>query len=258
MPAASTNSRSIELEKTVGRLEGKTALVTAAGQGIGRAIADHFCREGATVWATDVDEAKLAGLDGCRIAALNVLDPQSIDKVLADTGPLDVLCNCAGYVANGTILDCDERDWSFSLDLNVTSMYRIIKGALPAMLEQGGGSIVNISSIASSIKGIPNRFAYGATKAAIIGLTKSIAADFVGRGIRCNAICPGTVDTPSLQERLEATGDYAKARREFVARQPMGRLGTAEEIAALAVYLASDESTFTTGQPHIIDGGWIN
>lgn len=242
----------------MGRLEGKTALVTAAGQGIGRAIAEHFSREGATVWATDIDERKLEGLEGCRRATLNVLDVQSIDRVVGDAGPLDVLCNCAGYVANGTILECDERDWGFSLDLNVTSMYRIIKRALPAMLKNGGGSIVNISSIASSIKGIPNRFAYGATKAAIIGLTKSIAADFVGRGIRCNAICPGTVDTPSLQERLEATGDYEKAKKDFVARQPMGRLGTSDEIAALAVYLASDESAFTTGQPHIIDGGWIN
>jgi 2-keto-3-deoxy-L-fuconate dehydrogenase len=221
----------------LGRLEGKTALVTAAGQGIGRAIAEAFSR--------------------C-VARLDVLDPTSIDGVLAAAGPLDVLCNCAGFVANGTILDCNERDWAFSLELNVTSMYRIIKRTLPGMLERGAGSVINISSIASSIKGVPNRFAYGATKAAIIGLTKSVAADFVARGIRCNAICPGTVDTPSLHERLQATGDYDKAWEEFVARQPMGRLGAADEIAALAVYLASDESAFTTGQPHIVDGGWVN
>jgi 2-keto-3-deoxy-L-fuconate dehydrogenase len=246
------------LEGSLGRLEGKTALVTAAGQGIGRAIAEAFSREGALVWATDLDEAKLAGINDCSVARLDVLDPTSIDGVLAAAGPLDVLCNCAGFVANGTILDCNERDWAFSLELNVTSMYRIIKRTLPGMLERGAGSVINISSIASSIKGVPNRFAYGATKAAIIGLTKSVAADFVARGIRCNAICPGTVDTPSLHERLQATGDYDKAWEEFVARQPMGRLGAADEIAALAVYLASDESAFTTGQPHIVDGGWVN
>jgi 2-keto-3-deoxy-L-fuconate dehydrogenase len=246
------------LENVLRRLEGKTALVTAAGQGIGRAIAELFSREGATVWATDLDETKLAAVEGCRPARMDVLNADSIDSALRAAGPLDVLCNCAGYVANGTILDCDERDWAFSFDLNVTSMYRIIQRALPGMVEKGGGSIVNISSIASSVKGIPNRFAYGTTKAAIIGLTKSIAADFVARGIRCNAICPGTVDTPSLEDRRRATGDYQKAKQEFIARQPMGRLGTAGEIAALALYLASDESAFTTGQPHIIDGGWVN
>lgn len=246
------------MENVLHRLDGKTALITAAGQGIGRAIAEAFSREGATVWATDVDQGKLAGLEGCSLARMDVLDPQSVDAVLDAAGPLDILCNCAGYVANGTILDCDERDWSFSFELNVTSMYRIIRRVLPAMLESGAGSIVNISSIASSVKGVPNRFAYAATKAAIIGMTKSIAADFVASGIRCNAICPGTVDTPSLEDRLRASGDYDRARREFIARQPMGRLGTADEIAALALYLASDEAAFTTGQPHIIDGGWAN
>jgi 2-keto-3-deoxy-L-fuconate dehydrogenase len=246
------------MEEELRRLDGKTALVTAAGQGLGRAIAELFSREGATVWATDLDQVKLTGLDSCNIARMDVLDVASIDTVLRAAGPLDVLCNCAGYVANGTILDCDERDWSFSFDLNVTSMYHVTQRALPPMLKKGSGSIVNISSIASSVKGIPNRFAYGTTKAAIIGLTKSIAADFVGYGIRCNAICPGTVDTPSLQDRLRATGNYDKAKGEFIARQPMGRLGTAEEIAALALYLASDDSAFTTGQPHIIDGGWVN
>jgi 2-keto-3-deoxy-L-fuconate dehydrogenase len=178
--------------------------------------------------------------------------------VLAQTGPLDILFNCAGYVANGTILDCDESDWARSLDLNVTGAYRLIRAALPDMLTRGGGSIINMSSVVSSVKGAVNRFAYGASKAAVIGLTKAVAADFVTRGIRCNVICPGTVDTPSLHERLRSTGDYDAALRSFVARQPMGRTGRPAEIAALALYLASDESTFTTGQPFIIDGGWSN
>jgi 2-keto-3-deoxy-L-fuconate dehydrogenase len=239
-----------------GRLAGKTALITAAGQGIGRATAELFAREGAAVWATDLNEAALAGLKGCKTARLDVCDTAMVEKVIAQSGPLDILFNCAGMVPGGTILDCTEKDWNRALDLNVTAMYRTIRAALPGMLARGGGSIVNMSSVASSIKGVPNRFAYGATKAAVIGLTKSVAADFVTQGIRCNAICPGTVDTPSLHERLHASGDYAAAWKAFVARQPMGRLGKPEEIAALVLYLASDEAAYTTGQAHVIDGGW--
>ncbi|MDE2184468.1 MAG: SDR family oxidoreductase [Alphaproteobacteria bacterium] len=242
----------------MGKLTGRTALITAAGQGIGRASAELFAAEGATVWATDVDEDKLAGLSRCKTRKFNVLVPGEIQSVLGETGPLDVLLNCAGYVASGTILDCEEKDWSFSFDLNVTSMYRIIKAALPAMIAKGRGSIINMSSVASSVKGVPNRFAYGASKAAIIGLTKALAADHVKQGIRCNAICPGTVDTPSLHERLRATGNYERAWSEFTGRQPMGRVGRATEIAALALYLASDDSAFTTGTIHVIDGGWSN
>ena len=237
------------------RLAGKTALITAAGQGIGRATAEAFIREGATVWATDRNAAALAGLD-CQTLALDVTDPAAIASTLAKTGPLDILFNCAGFVAAGSILECEERDWTFSFELNVTAMYRLIRAALPAMLAKGGGSIINMSSVASSLKGVPNRFAYSATKAAVIGLTKSVAADYVTRGIRCNAICPGTVDTPSLHERLTATGDHDAAWAAFTARQPMGRVGSVDEIAALALYLASDESSFTTGQCHIADGGW--
>jgi len=241
-----------------GRLAGKTALVTAAGQGIGRAAAERFAQEGATVWATDVNPALLAGLAGCRVAALDVTDPAAIESVVSRAGAIDVLLNCAGYVANGSILDCTEDDWRFSFDLNVTSMYRTMRAVLPGMLERGRGSIINMSSVAGSARGVPNRFVYSSTKAAIVGLTKSVAADFVTRGIRCNAICPGTVETPSLHERLRATGDFDRALAAFKARQPMGRLGRPEEIAALAVYLASDESSFTTGQCHLIDGGWAN
>lgn len=240
-----------------GRLAGKTALVTAAGQGIGRACAERFIAEGARVFASDVDVAKLAGLD-CETFALDVRDADAVAALPARTGPVDVLTNCAGMVHNGTILDCDEAAWAASNDLNVTALYRTIRTYLPGMLAQGSGSIVNVASIASSIKGIPNRFAYGTTKAAVIGLTKAVAADFVAQGIRCNAICPGTVDSPSLQQRLRDTGDYAKARADFTARQPLGRLGRPEEIAALALYLASDEAAFTTGQAHVIDGGWVN
>lgn len=235
------------------RLAGKTALLTGAGAGIGRAAAELFAAEGATVWATDRDAIDIRD---CRTARLDVLDPAQIDRVFAETGPLDILFNCAGMVAAGTILDCSEQDWQRSFDLNVTAMYRTIRAALPAMIANGGGAIVNMASVSSSITGVPNRFAYGASKAAVIGLTKHVAVDFVGKGIRCNAICPGTVDTPSLNDRLRQTGDYEKARSDFEARQPMGRLGEAEEIAALALYLASDESSFTTGQIHIIDGGW--
>ncbi|WP_342249075.1 SDR family oxidoreductase [Sphingomonas sp. OTU376] len=241
-----------------GRLAGKTALVTAAAQGIGRATAELFAAEGATVWATDINLDGLSGLAGCQVARLDVRDDASIAEALALSGPLDVLFNCAGAVPGGTILDCSPEDWSLAYDLNLTSMYRIIRAALPDMIARGGGSIVNMSSVASSIKGVPNRFAYGVTKAGVIGLTKAVAADFVGQGIRCNAICPGTIETPSLHERLRATGDYEGALAAFVARQPMGRLGQASEVAALALYLASDDAAFTTGQIHVIDGGWTN
>ncbi len=240
------------------RLTGKTAVVTAAGQGIGRATAELFAAEGATVLATDIDADLLASLAGCRTRRLDVRDPSEIVAAIADAGPIDVLFNCAGFVHSGTILECDESAWKLSLDINVTAMYRLIRAALPGMLERAHGSIINMSSVAGSIKGVPNRFVYGATKAAVVGLTKSIAADFVANGIRCNAICPGTVDTPSLHERLKATGDYASAWAAFTARQPMGRLGQPAEIASYALYLASDESAFVTGQCHIIDGGWSN
>ena len=238
-----------------GRLSGKRAVVTAAGQGIGRAIAELFAREGAKVLATDVDPGKLEGLGGCRCERLDVLDAAAIEALVGREGPFDVLANCAGFVHHGTILECSEADFDFTMNLNVRSMYRMTKAVLPGMLERGGGSIVNIASVASSVKGIVNRFVYGTSKAAVIGLTKAVAADFVTRGIRCNAICPGTVDSPSLQERMRAQGDYEKARAAFIARQPMGRLGTPEEVGWLAVYLASDESAFTTGQIHIVDGG---
>lgn len=239
-----------------GRLVGKTALVTAAGQGIGRRTAELFAREGALVWASDIDEAALADLEGCRPLAFDVCHASAIRETRETTGPVDVLFNCAGYVANGTVLDCTEEDWSRSFDVNVTSMYRLIRAYLPDMLAKKRGSIINVSSIVGAHKGAPNRFVYGTTKAAVIGLTKSIAADFVMQGVRCNAICPGTVDTPSLHARLRASGDYDSALAAFKARQPMGRLGKPDEIAALALYLASDESAFTTGQAHIIDGGW--
>ncbi|WP_421739283.1 SDR family oxidoreductase [Caulobacter sp.] len=242
----------------MGRLSGKTALVTAAAQGIGKASAELFAREGARVIATDINEDLLAQVKGCETRRLDVLDPEAIRALASELGAIDVLFNCAGVVHAGTILDCDERDWAFATDLNVTAQYRMIRAFLPAMLEAGGGSIVNMSSVASSIKGVPGRFAYGTTKAAVIGLTKAVAADFVAQGVRCNAICPGTVDTPSLNQRLADTGDYDAARKAFTARQPMGRLGKPEELAQLALYLASDDSAFTTGQIHIIDGGWIN
>jgi 2-keto-3-deoxy-L-fuconate dehydrogenase len=252
------------------RLKNKTALITAAAQGIGRATALAFASEGARVIATDINEEALATLKhdldsaahACGLAPnsrtmrLDVRNPAEITAAAAELGAEDILFNCAGFVHHGTILECDEAAWAFSLDLNVTSMYRMARAFLPAMLRAGHGTIINMSSVASSVTGVPSRFVYGATKAAVIGLTKSIAADFVGRGIRCNAICPGTVDTPSLHERLSAQGDFEAARTAFIARQPMGRIGTADEIAALAVYLASDESAFTTGQIHIIDGGW--
>jgi 2-keto-3-deoxy-L-fuconate dehydrogenase len=242
------------------RLRGKTALVTAAGQGIGRATAIAFADEGADVWATDIHETALNAIAAERpnihIASLDVRDPQRIARVASDIGTIDVLFNCAGFVHHGTILECSDEDWDFSFDLNVKSMYRMCRAFLPGMLKAEKGSIINMSSAASSVRGAPNRFVYGATKAAVIGLTKGIAADFIRNGIRCNAICPGTVQTPSLNERIAAQGDVEKALAAFVARQPMARLGRPEEIAALAVYLASDESAFTTGHIHMIDGGW--
>jgi 2-keto-3-deoxy-L-fuconate dehydrogenase len=243
---------------SIGRLKGKTALITASGQGIGRATAELFAAEGAVVWATDINAASIVDLAGCRGLVLDVRNLTAIAAAFAKTGPVDILFNCAGYVANGTILDCDQAEWDLSFELNVTSMYRMIRRYLPSMLERRSGSIVNMSSVVGAAKGVPNRFVYGATKAAVVGLTKSVAADYVTRGIRCNAICPGTVDTPSLHERLSATGDHEAALAAFKARQPMGRLGTAAEVAALALYLASDESAFTTGQCMMIDGGWTN
>lgn len=244
------------------RLQNKTCVVTAAGAGIGRATAKAFAAEGATVWATDIAEDALASLaaevPAIQTALLNVTDKKAVQNFARERGAIDVLFNCAGFVHAGALLDCSEDDWDFSFNLNVKSMYRMISALLPAMIEGGGGSIVNMSSVASSIIGAPNRFVYGTTKAAVIGLTKSVAADYISHGIRCNAICPGTVESPSLEQRLAATGDYDKARSEFVARQPMGRIGLPEEIARLAVYLASDESGYTTGHAHIIDGGWSN
>jgi 2-keto-3-deoxy-L-fuconate dehydrogenase len=238
-----------------GRLAGKRCVITAAGQGIGRASAERFIAEGANVIATDVDASKLAGLEGATCEKLDVMDKAAIEAFAAKHGAVDVLFNCAGWVANGTILECSDHDWQLSFDLNVRAMFWTCKAFLPAMVAKGGGVIVNMASVASSVKGVPNRFAYGSSKAAVIGLTKQIAADFVGKGIRCNAICPGTVDTPSLNDRLRAQGDFEKAHAAFVARQPMGRLATATEIAALALYLASDESSFTTGTVSSIDGG---
>ncbi|MPV56879.1 NAD(P)-dependent oxidoreductase [Burkholderia sp. HI2761] len=253
------------------RLQGKRALVTAAGQGIGRATALRFASEGADVLATDINEAALERLEsdaeraGGRLVTrrLDVTDANEVAALAASERAFDVLFNCAGYVHHGSILDCDDDAWAFSLNLNVTSMYRLIRALLPAMLEAGGASIVNMASAASSVKGVPNRFVYGTTKAAVIGLTKAVAADFVERGIRCNAICPGTIESPSLAQRI---ADQARTRhvsddevrQAFVARQPIGRIGTADEVAALALYLASDEASFTTGTIHLIDGGWSN
>ena len=245
-----------------GRLAGKTALVTAAGAGIGRTTALAFAREGARVIATDVNRGLLdqfAGIKGVETRRLDVLDDGAVRACAAEIGPLDVLFNCAGFVHHGNIIDCTDQDWEFAFNLNVRAMYVMIKAALPAMLanaeKSGGASIINISSIASSVQGLPNRFAYGASKAAVIGLTKSVAKDFIKQGIRCNAVCPGTIDTPSLQERINALPDPVQARKGFIARAPMGRLGTAEEIAEFLVYLGSDESRFATGQAFVIDGG---
>ncbi len=245
-----------------GRLNGKRALATAAGQGIGRATALAMAREGAHVFATDINAETLASLASdaegkLETFEMDVRDDASIAAGVARAAP-DILFNCAGFVHNGTVLEATQEEWDFAFDLNVTSMFRTIRVALPGMIERGTGSIVNMSSAASSIIGAPNRFVYGTTKAAVIGLTKSVAVDYITHGVRCNAICPGTVESPSLHDRLRATGDYEAAMKAFIARQPMGRIGTPEEIAALAVYLASDESAFTTGQTQIIDGGWSN
>ncbi len=243
------------------RLKGKTALITAAGQGIGRATALAFAREGASVTATDLDATKLESLKAEGVAAvraLNVTDQDAVNAIAADIGAVDILFNCAGFVHHGTILDCPEEDFDFSFNLNVKAMYRMIRAFLPAMLDAGGGSIINMASVVGSEKGAPNRFVYGASKAAVIGLTKSVAADFVGRGVRCNAICPGTVQSPSLDGRIAAFDDPVAAKKDFIARQPMGRLGSAEEIASLALYLGSDESSFTTGTLSMVDGGWSN
>jgi 2-keto-3-deoxy-L-fuconate dehydrogenase len=248
------------------RLTGKTAFITAAGQGIGRATAIAFATEGARVIATDINAEALDTLraeTGCTTHRLDVTDAAAVNALAEATGAIQVLFNGAGFVHAGTVLDCTDDEWSFAFELNVRAQYRLIKAFLPGMLAQGGGSIINMASVVGSIKGAPNRFVYGTTKAAVIGLTKSVAADFVSQGIRCNAICPGTVMSPSLQERIaaqaQASGQtLAQVEAGFVGRQPMGRLGRAEEIAALAVYLASDESSFTTGTTQMIDGGWSN
>lgn len=240
-----------------GKLKGKVVLVTAAAQGIGRASALAFAEAGATVHATDINEQALADLPKAGNIVprrLDVLDTKAVETAVAEIGPVDVLFNCAGFVHGGTVLDMEDADLDFALDLNVRAMIRTIRAVLPGMLERGDGTIINMSSVAGSIKGVPNRFAYGVTKAAVVGLTKAVAADYVARGIRCNAICPGTVESPSLEGRMRAQGNYEEARAAFIARQPMGRLGTPEEIADLALYLAT--ATYTSGQAYCIDGGW--
>ena len=242
------------------RLSGKTALLTAAGAGIGRATAEAFAAEGARVIATDINEAALAGLKA-ETRKLDVRSTEAVEALAREIGGIDVLFNCAGFVHHGTALECSDEEWDFSFDINVKSMHRTIRAFLPGMLARGGGSIVNVASAASSVRGIPNRYVYGATKAAVIGLTKAVAADFIRKGVRCNAICPGTIESPSLVGRISTlagqTGQAVEAvHQAFVDRQPMGRLGKPEEIAALAVYLASDESGFTTGQIHLADGGF--
>ena len=244
-----------------GRLKGKVALVTAAGHGIGRAIAKAFVAEGATVWATDIDVAKLEGIERAKRRKLDVLSDKQVAAFAEKVGPIDILVNAAGYVHHGTVLDCDDKAWDFSFDLNVRSMHRTIKAFLPGMLEKGGGSIVNIASGAGSVRGIPNRYVYGATKAAVIGLTKAVAADFIRKGVRANAICPGTIESPSLDDRIATLAKSSKqpvdkVRQAFIDRQPIGRLGKPEEIAAMAVYLAGDEASYTTGQIFLVDGGF--
>ncbi len=240
------------------RLAGKTVLLTAAAQGIGRASALAFADEGARVTATDINEeklAELAGVDGIETRPLDVTDPAAIEAAAREVGAPDVLFNCAGFVHHGSVLSTGEDEWRFNMTLNVDSMYRMIRAFLPGMIERGGGSVINMSSVASSIRGLPNRFVYGTTKAAVIGLTKSVAADYIRDGIRCNCICPGTVETPSLEDRIAAFDDPVQARKDFIARQPLGRIGTAEEIASLTVWLASDESTYATGTAFVVDGG---
>jgi 2-keto-3-deoxy-L-fuconate dehydrogenase len=260
-PARPDKNTHVELGRTqrmAGRLAGKTAFITAAGQGIGRGAALAFAGEGAKVWATDVNATTLKTLDGAAGIAtrvLDVTDAAAVERVMGEAGTPDILLNAAGFVHHGTILDCTDKDWDFSMNLNLRSMYLTIRAVLPGMLARKKGSIINVASVAGSIKGIPNRFVYGATKAGVIGLTKAIAADYVKQGIRCNAICPGTVDTPSLQGRIDAFADPVQAKKDFIARQPMGRLGTVDDITPLLVYLASDESLFATGQPFIVDGG---
>jgi 2-keto-3-deoxy-L-fuconate dehydrogenase len=245
----------------MGRLRGKVALVTAAAQGIGRATAEAFLNEGARVIATDIATEKLSGLTDGDVRRLDVLQTSDVEALARSSGPVDILFNAAGFVHHGTVLDCTEQDWDFSFDLNVKSMHRTIRAFLPGMVGKGGGSIINVSSGASSLRGLPNRYAYGATKAAVIGLTKAVAADFIRQGVRANAICPGTIESPSLEERMSALAEkmgepLETVRRKFMERQPMGRLGLPQEVAALAVYLASDESSFTTGAIHIVDGGF--
>lgn len=265
MTAPSPNNPIQFQEARTMRLKNKTALITAAGQGIGRATALQFAAEGATVIATDIDTDKLCELEntpGIETRRLDVLDAASIEALAAELPPVDVLFNCAGYVAGGSLLSGSDADWELSLALNVTAMTRLTRALLPAMIDNGGGSIINMASVASSLKGVPNRCAYGTTKAAVIGLTKSIAADFIHQGIRCNAICPGTVDSPSLRQRIREQAQQqgrpeTEVQADFLARQPLGRLGTPEEIAALATYLAADESAYTTGTAQVIDGGWL-
>ncbi|MBS7704617.1 SDR family oxidoreductase [Chelatococcus asaccharovorans] len=244
-----------------GRLAGKRCLVTAAGQGIGRSCAELFAREGATVIATDLDASKLAGLDGATCRPLDVRSTEAVEALAREIGPIDVLLNAAGFVHHGSVLECSEADWDFSFDLNVKSMHRTIRAFIPGMLEKGKGSIINIASGASSVRGIPNRYVYGASKAAVVGLTKAVAADFIKRGIRANAICPGTIESPSLDDRIatlaaQTNQSIDAVRQAFIDRQPMARLGTADEIGWLAVYLASDEASYTTGQVHLADGGF--
>ena len=243
-----------------GKLEGRVALVTSAGQGIGRASAIALAREGAKVFATDIREDLFKDIakdhPGITGFGLNVLEQSAVDAALKRTGPIDILFNCSGFVHHGTVLECEEKDWDFSFDLNVKAHYRMIRAYLPGMLKKGKGNVINMASVASSIKGAPNRFVYGASKAAVIGLTKALATDFVTKGIRCNCICPGTVETPSLYDRMRAQGDFEKAKAAFIARQPMGRLAQPEEIADMVVYLASDDTAFMTGQALVIDGGW--